>query len=172
VRKRKRRTSQEEVELNLAAMLDMAFQLLAFFILTFNPAPLEGQIALRMPPPEPVSRVQGEAIGSPDPNADLLKGLDTLELTVLSDGQGGIGKLQIAQGAVMTSLRDFELRLTELFSDPNIVFEQVLLQIGSGLKYEHMMSLMDVCTRIKLPSGEPLNRLSFIEINEQPKAAE
>ncbi len=43
-RKKKKRRSQSEVELNLAAMLDMAFQLLAFFILTFRPAPLEGQI--------------------------------------------------------------------------------------------------------------------------------
>ncbi len=37
----------EEVELNLAAMLDMAFQLLTFFVLTFKPAPVEGQIALQ-----------------------------------------------------------------------------------------------------------------------------
>ena len=32
-------------------MLDMAFQLLTFFILTFRPAPIEGQISLRLPPP-------------------------------------------------------------------------------------------------------------------------
>ena len=52
-RKRKRR-SQSDVELNLAAMLDMAFQLLTFFILTFRPAPIEGQISLRLPPPQAV----------------------------------------------------------------------------------------------------------------------
>ena len=43
------------MELNLVAMLDLAFQLLAFFILTFKPAPAEGQILLRMPPAEAVS---------------------------------------------------------------------------------------------------------------------
>ena len=44
---------QQSVELKLAAMLDMAFQLLTFFILTFRPAPIEGQIDLRLPPPVP-----------------------------------------------------------------------------------------------------------------------
>ncbi len=48
-RHRKKTLGAEAVELNLAAMLDMAFQLLAFFILTFKPAPVEGDIALRMP---------------------------------------------------------------------------------------------------------------------------
>ena len=59
----KRHRSQEEVELNLAAMLDMAFQLLAFFILTFQAGPLEGQINLRLPPPG------GEPPKAPSPPA-------------------------------------------------------------------------------------------------------
>ncbi len=40
----------------MASMLDMAFQLLTFFILTFRPAPIEGQISLRLPPPIPVTK--------------------------------------------------------------------------------------------------------------------
>ena len=39
----RKKNAQEEVELNLAAMLDMAFQLLTFFILTFRPPPVEGR---------------------------------------------------------------------------------------------------------------------------------
>ena len=60
-RRRKKRRSQSEVELNLAAMLDMAFQLLTFFILTFRPAPIEGQISLRLPPPQARDVGQGGA---------------------------------------------------------------------------------------------------------------
>ncbi|MFO1019164.1 MAG: biopolymer transporter ExbD [Planctomycetales bacterium] len=51
MRRRRRNRAQQEVELNLAAMLDMAFQLLAFFILTFRPSPIEGQIDMQLPPP-------------------------------------------------------------------------------------------------------------------------
>src|SRR6516164_148323 len=38
-----------EVELPITPMLDMAFQLLAFFILTYHPSALEGQVALAQP---------------------------------------------------------------------------------------------------------------------------
>ena len=40
---RKKKRDQGEVELNLAAMLDMAFQLLCFFILTFKPEGRRGR---------------------------------------------------------------------------------------------------------------------------------
>src|SRR5262245_10487276 len=56
--KRKPR-SQSDVELNMAAMLDMAFQLLAFFILTFRPSPVESPMALRMPQPAPLPHADG-----------------------------------------------------------------------------------------------------------------
>src|SRR5438552_14874064 len=38
-----------EVELPITPMLDMAFQLLMFFILTYRPSMLEGHLALSLP---------------------------------------------------------------------------------------------------------------------------
>ncbi len=38
-----------EPDLPITPMLDMTFQLLAFFVMTFNPAPTEGQITLLLP---------------------------------------------------------------------------------------------------------------------------
>src|SRR4029079_2665392 len=92
-----RRGSQEGVELNLAAMLDMAFQLLAFFILTFQPAPVEGEISLRMPRPTAVSAVPGapplrDAQAS---HAQLLRSVNTLTISVRSDAEGTIGSLWV-----------------------------------------------------------------------------
>ena len=46
---RSRAESGPEVELPITPMLDMAFQLLAFFILTYHPSALEGQIRLALP---------------------------------------------------------------------------------------------------------------------------
>ena len=37
------------VTLPITPMLDMSFQLLCFFVLTFRPAPAEGQIAVTLP---------------------------------------------------------------------------------------------------------------------------
>src|SRR5882762_9919615 len=51
--KRKRSgTDFVEPDLPITPMLDMSFQLLAFFIMTFKPAPTEGQIALALPKDE------------------------------------------------------------------------------------------------------------------------
>lgn len=41
-----------EPDLPITPMLDMSFQLLAFFIMTFRPAPTEGQIAMTLPKEE------------------------------------------------------------------------------------------------------------------------
>ena len=76
--RRKRRRTLNDVELNLAAMLDMAFQLLTFFILTFKPAPIEGQVLLRMPPPQPITNIAGEKAGADATNTNPLQGLTTL----------------------------------------------------------------------------------------------
>ena len=58
MKRRHRRRKSATVDLNLAAMLDMAFQLLTFFILTFRPAPVEGQLGLHLPPPVATAKPQ------------------------------------------------------------------------------------------------------------------
>lgn len=51
--KRKRQSTDfVEPDLPITPMLDMSFQLLAFFIMTFKPAPTEGQIMLTLPKDE------------------------------------------------------------------------------------------------------------------------
>jgi len=39
----------EEIEVNMTAMIDIVFQLLIFFIMTFNVAPQEGDFTIKMP---------------------------------------------------------------------------------------------------------------------------
>ncbi len=47
--RRRQGTDFVEPDLPITPMLDMSFQLLAFFIMTFKPADTEGQIALTLP---------------------------------------------------------------------------------------------------------------------------
>ena len=51
-RRRRQTTDFVEPDLPITPMLDMSFQLLAFFILTFRPAPTEAQIAMTLPKEE------------------------------------------------------------------------------------------------------------------------
>ena len=71
-------------------MLDMAFQLLTFFILTFRPAPIEGQISLRLPPPQAVVVAKdAQKPGQDTSNTNPVQGVNTLTISVLADPNTG-----------------------------------------------------------------------------------
>jgi biopolymer transport protein ExbD len=50
--RRRQGTDFVDPDLPITPMLDMSFQLLSFFILTFKPMPTEGQISMNLPPPQ------------------------------------------------------------------------------------------------------------------------
>src|SRR5262245_9990717 len=120
-RRRHRGRSKHEVELNLASMLDMAFQLLAFFILTFRPSPVEGELALNLPPPRAVAGpvVAGqETEGTGPPPVDT-----SFMIGVRADGEGHVAGVQLDFGGMAftgpaneANLRYLDGRLRDIFS--------------------------------------------------------
>jgi biopolymer transport protein ExbD len=161
---RKRKRKQEEVELSLTAMLDMAFQLLTFFILTFRPAPVEGQILLRMPPPMPVTNINsGQKAGADEANKNPVQGLNTLIITAVAQSDGSLRQMAIGD-VTMGSLGALDRKLNQVLGDPGSGFDQVIVQVDSRLKYSELMGVIDVCTRQKLPNGQQLSKLSFVEL--------
>ncbi len=162
--RRYRRKKEGDVELNLAAMLDMAFQLLTFFILTFKPSPIEGQVSLHLPPAEPVTKVQdAEMAGADLSNKNPVAGLNSLVVTIYPSPTGQIGTLSIGESSV-GGLGQLEGALKTVLSDPGNPFDQVILQVGSSLHYEEMMKVVEICTRQTLPDGKKLSKLSFVEL--------
>jgi biopolymer transport protein ExbD len=159
--RRRRHREQSDVELNVASMLDMAFQLLTFFILTFKPAPIEGQISLRLPPPQPITGGTVKA-GSDTSSSETPKGVNTLTISVFPNARGDLGALGVGETSV-EGLPGLDRKLKEVFSDPANPFDQVIIQVGSSLRYEVLMQVVDLCTRYKLPNGQKLSKLSFVE---------
>ena len=163
-KRRRKRRLRGGVELNLVAMLDLAFQLLAFFILTFKPTPVEGQILLRMPPAEAVSPIQSAAEAADDPqNIDPVQGLNSLVISVIPNDSGRIGSMAIGESPLAT-LSGLDDRLRTILADPASPFDQVVIQVGSGLRYDALMGVIDVCTRQRLSDGQRLTKLSFVEL--------
>src|SRR5262245_32228724 len=161
---RMNRRKPDDVELNVTAMLDMAFQLLTFFILTFRPAPVEGQVLLRMPLPQPVAGVQsGEMAGDRASNPNPLAELNTLVISAVANESGGLRQLAIGETTMNSSLSTLDSKLGKLLGDEGSAFQQVIIQVDSRLRYEELMQVIEVCTRQKLPSGQPLTKLSFVE---------
>ena len=164
MRRHKKKRNQGDVELNLAAMLDMAFQLLTFFILTFKVNPIEGQISLKLPPPEAIQPMEkAQAAGQDNTNTNPIEGANTLLISVISSPAGGINSMAIYDNQV-ANLGQLSTELRNLFLDEGNPFDQVVIQVGSSLKYEHLMSVIDVCTKQTLPDGQKLSKLSFVEM--------
>ena len=167
--RKKKKRGNENIELNLAAMLDMAFQLLTFFILTFKPAPVEGQIDLRMPPPQSITPLAGgKKAGQDTSNTDPLQGLNTLVVSVAANPKDGtIGSMQVGDELV-GSLPRLDERLRSIFGTPTSPKDQVLIHVDSKLTYAALMSVVDVCTRQVIVDKDgqqkPLAKMSFVEM--------
>lgn len=165
-RRKKKRQNTDAVELNLAAMLDMAFQLLTFFILTFKPAPVEGQLSLRLPPPEPVAVAKtNQPAGSNDDNDNPVAGVESLIISLFAAPSGKLESMAVGEMAV-GNLKALDARLRTILEQPDTPFEQIVIQVSSTLRYQDLMDVVNVCAEQHLPDGKPLNRLSFVELPE------
>jgi biopolymer transport protein ExbD len=135
-------TEQVDPDLPITPMLDMSFQLLAFFIMTFKPAPTEGQIAMQLPPPE-----QGGGVGIPGVGED--KPVKYI-VTVVPTDTGTIGNMKIREDGTATDAKD-------LGSDVKTYFEElrklaaalkdkpgkITLEIGDKLLQAYVVQLLD-----------------------------
>jgi biopolymer transport protein ExbD len=163
--RRKKKHHMSDVELNLAAMLDMAFQLLTFFILTFRPPPPEGDIILKLPPPMPTTAQEGaKTLGSDPDDKAPVKPLNTLLISVLSTPSGSIRSIAVGDAEVPGALAGLDHRLKTVLSDSNTGFEQVLINVDQRLHYDSLMQVIGSCNKQKMPDGTPLKKLSFVEM--------
>ncbi|MCE9556050.1 MAG: biopolymer transporter ExbD [Planctomycetes bacterium] len=169
-RKQHNASSGDEVKLNMTAMLDMAFQLLAFFVLTFKPAPVEEQIAMRMPDP---SRI---AIRTPPPPPvgggvePVDFGSQQLTVSLYPDKAGELDTIAVAttrvavDGTQKQKIAALHLDLSRKFAHPGNSFDKVVLMVGSTMRYDTVIQVMDMCSQLKFADGTQLKKLTFVEL--------
>lgn len=168
-RRRRHRRDQGSVEMNLAAMLDMAFQLLTFFILTFRPAPIEGQLSLHMPPPVPQTKVEAAAIDKSGAGSEVQLDIETLHLQVTADATGDVAAVSVEKTAALQGPADqdglqvLERKLHSIFEIQHVPFDRVQIAVDGKLRYGELMKIIDVCSRQKKHDGEFLRKISFTE---------
>jgi len=120
-------------------------------------------VLLRMPQPMPVTNLAGQKAGSDPKNTNPLQGLTTLVISALANSDGSLKQMAVGETPI-GGLTALERQLEDVFRDPASGFDQVIVQVDSRLHYGPLMQVIDVCTRQKLPSGEPLSKLSFVEL--------
>ncbi len=146
--------------MQITPMLDMAFQLLSFFILTYHPAPIEGQFAMNLLPAAPAIKM--DAAAPPDTNAkndDVPAKLRTITTQLRANPDGSLGLVTLEELEVQGMVA-LKLKLEEILNPANKVdFEQALIEADPNLKYEELMKVIDIYSSLKI------NKISFGELN-------
>ncbi|MBL8866167.1 MAG: biopolymer transporter ExbD [Gemmataceae bacterium] len=156
-----------EPDLPITPMLDMSFQLLAFFITTFNPTPTEGHIDVGLP-----KAIGGPSTKLPDPtDAELI---EDITIRVDSDENGDIAGISLMQGegsaevalpgkgtqARANLFAELKKRLASLkaskkgeaaFAPPKIK-----LELPDNLRYKILIAIMDESNRAGYTSVAPV----------------
>ena len=126
------------VTLPITPMLDMSFQLLCFFVLTFHATPAEGQLAVRLPPAALVAEGPGQ---SDEPEIK-----DTYTITV-SSVAGGVsidlrGPTAVRPG--LGSVAELKGALTGLSKPAGTT---VIVEATADLPYARLIDVLDVCRK-------------------------
>jgi hypothetical protein len=143
-------------------MLDMAFQLLTFFVLTYRPAPTEGQFVMNLLPAQPATSIAAEAPAEAASDK-LPASLRTLP-TILKAGEGGrLAQITVGEQTIPTDPAALEKELDKYFQDPNLPFDQTLLKVDPNLKYSELMQVINAFSNAFVRAKkEP--KLSFDEL--------
>ncbi len=145
--------NESKVTLPITPMLDMTFQLLFFFVTSFNPADQEGQIDMALPSEEVKQAHKQEDVKPSNPDKDPVEFPSDFTVKVrtqldgVNDGEISAlfvrnieGKEEPVDGG-LTGLKNYLTKKRgELTNKDNIK-----VQGDSKLKVRSLMKVMDVC---------------------------
>ena len=162
----RRSEASVDVEINkvITPMLDMAFQIFAFFIISYHPSQLEGQMLLNLPDAAQAKAAKPED-ARPDQSMtgqlEMPAEISVIAKTKRPDGSqdGSISQISVQerlgtkdvikqeQGSKevpnLDVLRKYLQSVRGSLSNQN----DIKIEAESGLRYEYIMQIMDMCTR-------------------------
>jgi biopolymer transport protein ExbD len=160
------------VALPIVPMLDLSFQILFFFIITFNPSKAEGKMSMNLP-------ATGEAKAKEQDPANLSKPTDDVldlsadyvvlvrsydeSFTISIRNAEKVDELGTARGLAQLSAKDRKAEIDKLLDklrealearlkerkdkDGDKAAENVKIEANSRTKYDVLVSVMDACIR-------------------------
>jgi biopolymer transport protein ExbD len=141
--------------LPVTPMLDMAFQLLAFFVMTYHPSDLEGQMELSLPS-EAITKAESPEDVKSDAPADKNQDLKLqANITVIVRTQrdnakaGDISGITVQDDAGTNPVDSLDKLLVELKARRAAVDnkENIKIQADNKMKWKEVISVMDVCQK-------------------------
>lgn len=162
--RRKVNRSSEGVEVPITPMLDMAFQLLTFFVLTYRPMPAEGQFLMNLLPAQPATAMSAESPDQGNASSDLPAALRTLPTILKADPGGNLARIVVGENnEIPNDPAVLENELFNLFKDPDLPFDQTLIKVDSNLRYSELMKVINAFSNA-FTRAKKDPKLSFAEL--------
>lgn len=146
-RKRQRREETPvDVTLPITPMLDMSFQLLSFFIITFHPMPTEGQLSVNLPKVDAADKPQDD----PTPPEDKK---DEYTVTLIASSSGDLASISMkGPTGEMGNIRntaDLYDQLKKIPKPPGKGAEgvSITLEASNDLTYARLIEVMDLAKK-------------------------
>jgi biopolymer transport protein ExbD len=153
-----KKSKAPEVDIPVTPMLDMAFQLMTFFIMTYHPGAAEGQFSMNLLPASPQAKLDA-APADPSTPADpsVPAALRTMTTSLFATPDGRIGRVTVGDVEV-NGMDQLRAKLEEILSDKSLPFDQALIQADPDVKYEELMKVVDVFSKLNI------TKISFAEL--------
>ncbi len=159
------RSGDEKIELQMTPMIDIVFQLLIFFILTFKIAPMEGDFRIKMPLAAPA--VTEIDLAQLPPLKVRLRATDTGQLAAVQFGDN------VLTGTPQEAFEKLHSRIRDIVGDesgPGSVAEstEVELDCDYNLRFEYVIDAISALSGYVVDEGD---RTSVVRLIEKIKFA-
>jgi biopolymer transport protein ExbD len=147
-----------KVPIDMTPMIDVVFQLLAFFCMTFKIVAEEGDFNIRMPLAAPRA-------GNPDPNQ-----LPPMKLRLRADGNGNLVDLVLNERSFSgpTRFQQLHNHIASLVGDGSMAASaEVELDCDYGLKYENVIAAITAVSGDVGGDGQIIKLVEKIKFSPQ-----
>ena len=152
-------TETENIELQMTPMIDIVFQLLIFFIMTFKIVAMEGDFNVKMP------------IAAPDATVPDMDPLPPMKLRLKAAANGDIASIILNERSFDSfegqenSLHAYIMSLVNGAAGPgeNLPEAEVELDCDYHLRYEHVVKAITAVSGHKTESGDIVKLIERIK---------
>ena len=159
----------EEIQLNMTAMIDIVFQLLIFFIMTFKVVAQEGDFNIKMP-----------LASQPTDQVDFEEPPELIRITLRSGGEGKINTINVddeiqaktfgPSTTMFSELTDYVEQKLAADGDPESVDEtEVEFDIDYDLKYSYTVQAIEAVSG-KVVNGQIKKLIKKIKFKNNSNA--
>ncbi len=163
-------TETESIELQMTPMIDIVFQLLIFFIMTFKIVALEGDFNIRMP------------IAAPNADVTDIDPLPPMKLMLRAAANGDIASIMMGERSFdsfdgpQNSLHDYVISLAggiggDAGPGDSLTDTEIEIDCDYHLRYEHVVAAITAVSGHRTPSGDVVKLIERIKFTP-PKPPE